>query len=361
MKKLIVTTLTLLLATFGLIYAEESADADVDVDVDVVVEQPSQPTKPQINVDEILKIVEKRLEKAGFTNEQIEQIIAKIKEKIEQGEVPPVQLAVKVCEKAELGAWNKDTKKCEKDIEATAKMLKKQIAEAKAELEKEAKKYSKNKKPEVPQQPNKPITTKPIDEQKPEKPIKQPKAVDVLESLVEQGIPVEHALNVVKEAMKGKEGDVDIVAREKIVQEIREGKINLPVELKEKIREQLQFHVQTQTQLQNQMLEQKLQLQTYQGTQTQLQLQNQYQYQLQNQYQQYISGETSGGSETYQQMMQQNTETQTQPCGSGETTSGGSETYQQMMQQNTETQTQPSGSGETTSGGSLGSGMMEKK
>jgi len=315
MKKLIVTTLTLLLATFGLIYAEESADVDVDVDVDVVVEQPSQPTKPQIDVTEILKIVEKRLEKAGFTNEQKEQIIAKIKEKIEQGEVPPVQLAVKVCEKAELGAWNKDAKKCEKDIEATAKMFKKQIAEAKAELEKEAKKYSKNKKPEVPQGPNKPITTKPIDEQKPEKPIKQPKAVDVLESLVEQGIPFEHALNVVKEAMKGKEGDVDVVAREKIVQEIREGKINLPVELKEKIREQLQVYVQTQTQLQNQMLEQKLQLQTYQGTQTQLQ--------LQNQYQQYISGESSGGSETYQQMIQQNTETQTQPSGRGETTNGG--------------------------------------
>lgn len=247
MKKLIVTTLTLLLATFGLIYAEEISDLDVDVDVDVVVEQPSQPTKPQIDATEILKIVEKRLEKAGFTNEQIEQIIAKIKEKIEQGKVPPVQLAVKVCEKAELGVWNKDAKKCEKDIEATAKMLKKQIAEAKTELEKEAKKYSKNKKPEV--LPKSEI---------------QPKAVDVLESLVEQGIPVEHALNVVKEAMKGKEGDVDVVAREKIVQDIREGKINLPVELKEKIREQLQSHVQTQTQLQNQMLEQKLQLQTYQ-------------------------------------------------------------------------------------------------
>jgi murein DD-endopeptidase MepM/ murein hydrolase activator NlpD len=184
------------------------------------------------------------------------------------------------------GVWNKDAKKCEKDIEATAKMLKKQIAEAKTELEKEAKKYSKNKKPEVLQQPNKPITTRPIDEQKPEKPIKQPKAVDVLESLVEQGIPVEHALNVVKEAMKGKEGDVDVVAREKIVQEIREGKINLPVELKEKIREQLQVHIQTQTQLQNQMLEQKLQLQTYQETQTQLQLQEQYQQQYQYQQQQ---------------------------------------------------------------------------
>jgi hypothetical protein len=155
-----------------------------------------------------------------------------------------------------MGVWNKDAKKCEKDIEATAKMLKKQIAEAKTELEKEAKKYSKNKKPEV-------LSKSEI----------QPKAVDVLESLVEQGIPVEHALNVVKEAMKGKEGDVDVVAREKIVRETREGKINLPVELKEKIREQLQVHVQTQTQLQNQMLEQKLQLQTYQETQTQLQLQ----------------------------------------------------------------------------------------
>jgi hypothetical protein len=321
MKKLIVTTLTLLLTTFGLIYAEESADVDVDVDVDVVVEQPSQPTKPQVDVTEILKIVEKRLEKAGFTNEQKEQIVAKIKEKIEQGEVPPVQLAVKVCEKAELGAWNKDAKKCEKDIEATAKMLKKQIAEAKAELEKEAKKYSKNKKPEVPQEPNKPIDEQ-VDEQKPEKPIKQPKAVDVLESLVEQGIPVEHALNVVKEAMKGKEGDVDVVAREEIVQEIREGKINLPVELKEKIEEQLQVHVQTQTQLQNQMLEQKLQLQTYQETQTQLQ--------LQEQYQQHISGESSGGSETYQQMIQQNTETQIQPSGSGKTTSGGSSGSEMM-------------------------------
>jgi hypothetical protein len=41
------------------------------------------------------------------------------------------------------GVWNKDAKKCEKDIEATAKMLKKQIAEAKTELEKEAKNIAK--------------------------------------------------------------------------------------------------------------------------------------------------------------------------------------------------------------------------
>jgi len=308
MKK-IITTLTIFLATFGLIYTQESSDVDIDVDVDVLVEQPVQPSYPQITVEEIVKTIEKRLEKAGFTNEQKEKILAKIKEKIEQGEIPPVQLAVKICEKAELGVWNnRDIKKCEKDIENTVKMIKKQIAKAKSELEKEENKYRKKyKEISVSEKPNKPT-----------RPEIQPKAVDVLESLVEKGIPVEHALNVVKEAMKGKEGDIDVIAREKIIEEISKREIVLPAEFKEKIQEQLQTHIQTQTQLQNQMLEQKIQLQTYQETQTQLQQQMQELYE--QQYQQSGSGSTWQETDTQlQQQMQERYEQQYQQSGGGGT------------------------------------------
>ncbi len=243
MKKTIVYTLiTSIIMSVSLIFADVE---DIDIDVDVMLEQRNQ--KSQINTDELMQIVKSKLEKKGYTNKQREQIIAKIKEEIQKGEVPPVQLVVKVCERAEQNLWGKDVKKCEKDIEQIVAKIKKNLERARNEIREEIKNKEERKY----------------------------RAVEVLESLVEAGIPVEHALNVVKEAMKGKEGDVSSVAREKIEKDIQYNRVKLPIELKEKIREQLQLHIQTQTQLQNQMLEQKIQLQTHQEIQQQLQQQKQ--------------------------------------------------------------------------------------
>jgi len=241
MKKIIAYTLiTALVMSVSLIFADIE---DVDADVDVMIEQKNQ--KSQINTEELMQIVETKLEKKGYTNEQRERIMAKIKEEIKKGEVPSAQLAVRVCEQAEQNLLCKDVKKCEKDIEQIVANIKKELERAKNEISKEAK----------------------------NKEEKKYKAIEVLESLVEAGIPVEHALNVVKEAMKGKEGDVASVAKKKIEKDMQYNRVKLPIELKQRIREQLQLYTQTQTQLQNQMLEQKIQLQTHQETQQQLQQQ----------------------------------------------------------------------------------------
>jgi len=257
MKKIITLSLTMLLTSLLLFGTE--ADIDVDIDVDVIVE----PQQFKVDVDEIVKIIEARLEKTKLTEEQKEQIIAKIKEKIEQAEVPPIQLAVKICERTEKWVGTNDVKKCEKDIEKTTNMIKKQIDKAKLELEKEIKKHKGE------------ITSK---------------SVEVLESLVEEGIPVEHALAVVKEAMKGKEGDVDVVARQKILSDIKEGKIELPVELKEEIMGQIQLRIQTQAQIQEQLLEQK-QIQNQQQLEYYYQQYQQDKQQYQQDYQQYQQGD----------------------------------------------------------------------
>ena len=334
MKKIISLTTALILSCALYIAAQESADVDVDVDVDVVVDANAvQP--PVVNTDEIINIVAQKLDKIkNLTEEQKQKILEYVKQKLENAEVPKVQIAVEVCKKIEFEWKNRiNVEAMKKEIAKIEKKIGLDIEDAKKDVEKLERKDK----------------------------VRAQKAVEVLQNLVENGIPVEHALNVVKEAVKNKE-ELEVAAMVKLEEKLKNGEVKLPEELPEEIRVRIQERIKEQ-------LEQRIQLMQ------QLQQQNQLQLQIQQQTQSQTEVGTpvqiqNVTSEQYQQMLQQYQQINTETSGCQESGSGSSGSYEPQPQMNTTTpESGSSGSYEpqpqmntTTpeSGSSSGSGGMSR-
>ncbi|MCX7956326.1 MAG: hypothetical protein N2643_00310 [Endomicrobia bacterium] len=281
MKKIIsILTLAVFIITIG--FSQEAKnDLDVDVDVDVVVEAKDS-TLPPISTEEIVQIVSNKLNKnQNLTQEQKQKIVEMVKQKIEKSEVPSIQFCIEVCKQSEF-KWKKvsDIEVYKKDVEKIEKKIKEDLNEAKIQIEN----MFRNRKKEH---------------------IRAENAVEVLETLVDNGIPVKHALDVVKEAARTEGKEVTEAAKLKFEEKLKEGKIGLPVEiLPVEFQQKIQQNI-------RERLEQKLQ--------NQYQYQHQYQYQYQHQLNHQSGTPMEIQTQLQNQMLQEyinqqilNTQTQTQ-------------------------------------------------
>ncbi len=272
MKKIISLITALFLSSTLYLAAQESADVDVDVDVDVVVDANAvQP--PVVTTDEIVSIIAQKLEKVKNLNkEQKQKILEYAKQKLENTEISKIPVAVEVCKKIEV-EWKNgvNVELAKKEIVKIEKRIKADIEDAQKAIEKVEKRNRE----------------------------KAQKAVEVLQKLVENGIPVEHALNVVKEAVKNKEENIENAIKVRIEEKLKNGEITLPVILPEEIRSKIQERIKEQLELRIQLQQRnQLQLQQQIQQQTQTQSQTQIESPLQIQTQQMTS-------EEYQQILQQ--------------------------------------------------------
>lgn len=207
MKKSISLILTFCLL-FNFVIAEE-----IEAEVDVIVDTPQ-----KVQNQERLKIMEKRIAKLKFTEEQKQKLMKKIQETFETSDVPKTLLCVELCKNIE-NEWSKktDLNYCLQDMERIQNRIRTQIKNAKDEI-------------------------KQIQVQHRER---NQQAIETLENLIEIGVPVENALQAVKEAMVKNEANIREKVNLKLQEQLNKEKISLPEELKEQIRAQIR----TQTQL----------------------------------------------------------------------------------------------------------------
>lgn len=211
MKKIISSLLTTFLL-FSFVLAQE-----IEAEVDVVVDS------PQVQLQSMLQIVEKRVFKLQISNEEKQKLMNKIKETFQNTDVPKTLLCVELCN-AITKDWTKQKnyEYCIQNMEQIQNRIRAQIR----------------------------LATKEIEQLQEQNQVKKQKAIEVLQSLLEAGIPVEHALAVVKEAIKTKEADVKSVATSKALRKLEKHQISLPAELKDQIRAEIKTQMQVQQQTQ---------------------------------------------------------------------------------------------------------------
>ncbi|MCS7231930.1 MAG: hypothetical protein RMJ67_07330 [Elusimicrobiota bacterium] len=241
MKKLIsILAILTLSLSFAITQQETQAELDeVDVDVDVVVEAGDVSVEP-ITQEEIVNIISDKLSKnKKLTEEQKQKILEMVKQKLQDKEVPEIQLCIEICKQAEI-KWRKgcNLETCKKDIENVEKKIKNEMEDAEKRLEKTFRKRKHSR--EQLQQ-----------------------AKEVLQKLVENGVPVQHALDIVSSIPSQKE-DIDFNSELKIKlkEKFQKGEPIIPEVLPQEIQnklqlmiselQQIQFQHQTSSDLKNQ-------------------------------------------------------------------------------------------------------------
>lgn len=220
MKKIIsILTAIIVVSAFSVAEVKQDILSDIDVDVDVIVEAKDAVVAPITN-EEILNIVAQKLNKnPKLTDEQKQKIMNLIQQKLQNKEVPQMQLCVEICKQAEL-KWRKggDFETYKKDIENIEKKIKEDLEKAQERLEKT---YRKREHLRAHLQ----------------------QAKEVLNNLVEKGIPVQHALDVVT-SIKPKENlDVVYEARIQLEKKLNKDASVIPDVLPQEIRNRIQLKI----------------------------------------------------------------------------------------------------------------------
>ncbi|MCX8000833.1 MAG: hypothetical protein N3A69_18150, partial [Leptospiraceae bacterium] len=210
------------------------------MDVDVVVEAGAVSVEP-ITQEEIVNIISDKLSKnKKLTEEQKQKILEMVKQKLQDKEVPEIQLCIEICKQAEI-KWRKgcNLETCKKDIENVEKKIKNEMEDAEKRLEKTFRKRKHSRE-------------------------RLQQAKEVLQKLVENGVPVQHALDIVS-SIPPKKGDIDFNSELKIKlkEKFQKGEPIIPEVLPQEIQnklqlmiselQQIQFQHQTSSDLKNQI------------------------------------------------------------------------------------------------------------
>lgn len=248
MKKLISTLAILtMISTFTIAQEVQNDISEVDVDVDVIVE--AEDAVVTITTDEILDVVAQKLNKNTRLNEeQKKKILEMVQQKLQNKEVPQIQLCVEICKEAEV-KWRKgcDLDTCKKDIENIEKRIKENIEEAQKRIEKTFRKREHLR-------------------------AHLQQAKEVLQKLIENGIPVQHAIDVVTSVPFKKENvDISYEVKVKLEEKLNKGEALIPAVLPQELQNKLQLRIKESLEEQSQLQYQKQQ--SFE-IQTQQQIQN---------------------------------------------------------------------------------------
>lgn len=249
MKKLI-SIITILTTIYAFVIAQEVQNdiSDIDVDVDVIVEAKDVNVLP-ITTDEILNVISQKLNKnAKLTEEQKQKILNMVQQKLQNKEVPQLQLCIEVCKVAEL-KWRKgcDVEVCKKDIENIEKRVKEEIEKAQQRVEKTFRKKEHLR-------------------------AHLQQAKEVLQKLVENGVPVQNALDIITSIPPKDNLNVSYEVKVQLENEFNKGESLVPNVLPQELKNRLQLRIKEELEK-----NQELQLRYQEGQSFEYQIQNEIQ------------------------------------------------------------------------------------